>query len=317
MPRKVARGLGLPALAVVLLGGCSVERLARGGLADAMSASREVFASDDDPDLVRDAMPFTLKTLETLLARAPRDPGLLLDACSGFTQYAYAFLDVEADRIEQRDYAEASELRDRARRMYERARDYCVRHLALDEPRIGEALRADPQGAVQRLGARQVPAMYWSGASWGSAIALGSDEPELAADLPAVRALLLRALALDEDWADGAIHEALIGLEGAPPLMGGSPRRAREHFRRAVELSRGRAAGPYVSLARAVAVPAQDRAEFERLLAQALAVDPDAAPARRVENLIAQRRARALLASADELFYTPAVAGEPDEEEDR
>jgi predicted anti-sigma-YlaC factor YlaD len=152
--------------------------------------------------------------------------------------------------------------------------------------------------------------MYWTAASWGSAISLGADQPELVADLPAVRALLLRALALDEDYDDGAIHAALIAVEGAPPMMGGSPRRAREHFRRAVELSRGELAGPYVTLAVSVAVPTQDRAELERLLRQALAIDPDAVPARRVQNLVAQRHARALLDRADELFGDSSGAEE-------
>ena len=42
------------------------------------------------------ALPFALKTIEALLAEAPEDRNLLLAACSGFTQYAYAFVEVEA-----------------------------------------------------------------------------------------------------------------------------------------------------------------------------------------------------------------------------
>jgi predicted anti-sigma-YlaC factor YlaD len=78
--------------------------------------------------------------------------------------------------------------------------------------------------------------------------------------------------------------------------------RARGHFARAVELSAGADAAPYVTLAEAVCVPQQRRAEFERLLAQALAVDPARRPEGRLANLVAQRRARWLLARAERLF---------------
>jgi predicted anti-sigma-YlaC factor YlaD len=61
-----------------------------------------------------------------------------------------------------------------------------------------------------------------------------------------------------------------------------------------------------VALAEAVAVPRQDRAEFESLLKQAIALDPDAQPESRLVNLILQRRARWLLSRIDELFL-PAL----------
>jgi predicted anti-sigma-YlaC factor YlaD len=50
-------------------------------------------------------------------------------------------------------------------------------------------------------------------------------------------------------------------------------------------------------------VRSQNRAEFESLLKAALAVDPDAEPRYRLANLIAQERARHLLARVDELFF--------------
>lgn len=282
--------------------GCSVKRIAINSLADTLAASGDVFASDDDPDLVRDAVPFSLKTMESLLVEVPTHAGLLLSACSGFTQYAYAFVQTDADIVEAKDYQEAMRLRDRALKMYLRARGYCLRHLELAHPGIERSLQKDAKAALAPMKADEVPALYWTGASWGAAITLGLDRPEFVADLPVVRALMDRALALDEDYSRGAIHEVFISLEGVPPAMGGSPERARKHFDRAVELSRGLSAGPYVSLATSVSVPAQNRAEFEQLLKQALAVDPDKDKSLRLANLITQRRARHLLARIDELF---------------
>jgi predicted anti-sigma-YlaC factor YlaD len=93
-----------------------------------------------------------------------------------------------------------------------------------------------------------------------------------------------------------------IALDSQPEALGGSSERARKHFTRAVELQKGLSPGPYVSLATGVAVPAQDRAEFESLLKQALAIDPEREPSSRLVTLVQQRRARALLDHIDTLF---------------
>jgi predicted anti-sigma-YlaC factor YlaD len=296
----VRRPLAL-ALVAVLASGCSVKRLALKGVANTLSDSGSTFASDDDPELIRAAVPFSLKLMESVLEELPTHRGLLLATCSGFTQYAYAFVQTDADLVESADFDRAEALRTRALALYLRARDYCVRHLEVRHRGIRSRLVADPKGAVAAATRDDVPGLYWTGAAWGSAIALGVDRPDLLADLPAVRALFDRALALDEAWNDGAIHTALISLD-ANPMMGGSAARAREHFARAVELSQGLAASPYVTLAATVSVAEQNRAEFEALLKQALAIDPDRARALRLANILAQRRARHLLSRIDELF---------------
>ena len=85
---------------VVLSGpGCSIRRYALHKLGDALSQSGTSFARDDDPDLIKDAAPFSLKLMESLLAETPQHTGLLLSAASGFTQYAYAFVQQDADEM--------------------------------------------------------------------------------------------------------------------------------------------------------------------------------------------------------------------------
>ena len=271
-------------------------------VADTLAAGGDTFTRDDDPELVRNAVPFALKTYESLLETVPTHAGLLLATCSGFTQYAYAFVQTDAERLEATDYPQALELRDRALRLYLRGRRYCLRALELRHPGIEQRLMTAPERALQRATADDVPLLYWTGASWGAAIALGLDQPALIADLPAVRALMSRALALHQDFRQGAIHEALITLEGVPATMGGSPDRARWHFSKALELSKGQRPSVFVTLATSVALPAQDRLEFQSLLSRALAVNPDADPSNTLVTLITQRRARALQGRLDTLF---------------
>ena len=224
-------------------------------------ANPTVYLSQEDPELVREALPFLLLTIESLLASSPSHPDALLFGCMGFTLYANAFIETDASEAEWEDYEIAAELESRAVWMYVRARDLCLRRVELDHPGITQELRIEPEAAVMVFGDDDVEVMYYLGASWGLAISIGLDQPALAADLPAVRALMARALTLDEDYERGTLHGALITLESLPVVMGGSPERARQHFARAVELSEAMDASPYVALARSVSVEAQDRAE--------------------------------------------------------
>lgn len=311
---SVFRGLVLGLLAAALLGGagCSVRRLAVGKVADALTGAGTTFTADDDPEMVRDALPFSLKLMESLLAETPEHRGLLTTLGSGFTQYGYAFVQQEADEVEARDFAAAEALRARARRLYLRARGYGLRGLEAAHPGLTNTLARNPVGAVAGLKRNDVPLVYWTAASWASVISLSKDDPARVAEIPQMEALIDRAFALDPDWGAGSIHTFLVTYEMSRSGTPGDPaERSRRHFERAVELSGGRAAGPYVSYAEAVCVEKQDAKEFDRLLRLALAINPDAQLESRLENLIMQRRARWLLSRADDLFLAPAPAPAP------
>ncbi len=284
--------------------GCTtLKRTAVNSLGDALAGGGTAYASDDDPELIRAAAPFSLKLMESLIAETPRHRGLLLAAASGFTQYGYAFVQQDADEREATDLAAASALRDRARRLYLRARDYGLRGLAVTYPNFPAALRADPRAAVRACTVADVPLLYWTAASWAAAISIKKDRPDLIAELPQFEALLDRALALDETFDHGAIHTLLITYELARQGATGDPlARSRAHFDRALALGGGHEASPLLAFAEAVCVQQQDRAQFESLLRQALALDADARPASRLVNLVMQRRARWLLAHIDDLF---------------
>ncbi len=298
------RALATAVVAALLLGtGCSVRKFAIRKLGDALSEAGTTYASDDDPELIRGALPFSLKLIESLLAESPDHRGLLLSAASGFTQFSYAFVQQDADEAEDRDLAASEALRQRARRLYLRARDYGLRGLELDHPGFEKALRENAASAVLAAGTGDVPFLYWTAASWGAVISLSKDDPDLLADLPLVEALLRRGLELEEGYDSGALHEFLITFEGSrSDTMGGSAGKARQHFDRAMELSGGDRAAPLVALAESVSVRNQDRAEFESLLKRALGVDPGAKVEWRLANLVMQRRAKWLLERADLLF---------------
>jgi predicted anti-sigma-YlaC factor YlaD len=131
----------------------------------------------------------------------------------------------------------------------------------------------------------------------------GKSDMGLVAQLPAAVAMMERALALDETYGDGAIHEFFVSYDASRSEdQGGGPKRARVHLERALSLSRGEKLGPKVAFAEGVLVQGQDRAAFTAMLEEVLRADAEAVPRYRLANILAQRRARALLAHVEDLF---------------
>jgi len=155
--------------------------MAINSLGDALaSGSSSTFARDDDPELVRDATPFALKTIEGLIDASPRHVGLLTAAASGFTQYGFAFIQQDADFTEAQDLSRATEMRLRAKRLYLRAAEYGLRGLEVDMPGFRDRLAGDADAALAKVGKKHVPLLYWTGAAWAAALAIDVNDADLA-----------------------------------------------------------------------------------------------------------------------------------------
>lgn len=318
VPRLVAESRRYEISSVILLlatmmsiTGCSVRKFAINKLGDSLANSGTTFASDNDPEFVGQAIPFSLKLIEGLLAESPTHRGLLFAAASGFTQYSYAYVQQSAEQVETEDVTKSRVLAERARNLYLRARDYGLRGLETKHRGFSVSLHESPRAAARTAKAGDVPLLYWTAVAWGAAIALAKDRPDLVAQQPQVEALIDRAYELNPDYEHGVIDQFLISYESARQgAKGHFAARCREHFDRAVALSNGQLASPYVAYAETVSVQMQNRAEFEMLLKQALAVDPDSRAEWRLSNLVMQRRARWLLSREGELFLDAVTAGE-------
>ena len=302
------RAKKLAILVLASAAACSPSKYALRRAAEALTSTGEggSFGRDDDPELIGAAVPFALKTMESLADRLNDDAPLRLGMARGFTQYAYGWVQMPADEIADRNLSRARFERERAARLYLRARRYGLdgikiqRGVTEDELRGVEAQRAL---ALQKMVKDDVPLLYWTMAAWGGAISLRKTDLELVGDVPAVGAMLDRALALDEVFEDGALHEFAIQLDPARP-EGTTPQKQRAHFERARELQKGKKISALVTYAEAVAGPAQDKKTFEALLDEALAFDVDAPAARddRLANILSQRRARWLRAHESDIL---------------
>lgn len=308
--RRIFRIASTTLLAAILGGpSCSVRRYAINQVGNALAEGPSVYETDEDVELVGEALPFGLKLVESLLVQSPNHRGLLLTGCSGFVLYSYAYVDYRAEITEGEDLQRASRLRERARKLYLRAGDYGFRGLELSYPGFRQQLFTQPRSAVQlvtnkRKKQKDVELLYWTAASLGLAISISRNDAAMLARLPEVEAMLDRALELDETWREGALHAFKVQLAAAQP---GEPdyEAISRHYQRALELSRGKDASLYLAYAETVAVPKQNRAEFDALVEKALAVDVDADPNRRLLNSLAQRRAQWLRERAEDLILTP------------
>ncbi len=290
-------------LACTLLGtACSVRKFAVRQVGSALSSGTSTFETDPDPDLVGEALPFSLKMVESLLAITPNHRGLLLTAAKGFSLYALAYVDTPGEMIADEDFRQGKALRERAARLYMRGLAFATRALERAYPGIGDQFRSDPVRAASRVRKRHVDILYWSAAALGLAISTAPTDAALVVRLSEVEAMLDRAMRLDEGWDLGSLHEFRLRLEGAKP-GGGDAEVMQGSFERALALSAGERAGLFVAYAEVRAIPAQDRELFEDLLERALAVDVDARAEYRLLNALAHRRAEWLLAKVDDLFF--------------
>jgi len=295
--------LWLPVVASLLLSsGCSIKKFAIRQVGNSLSSGPSVYETDSDVELVGGALPFSLKFVESLLAETPNHRGLLLTASRGFLLYSLAYVDFPAEMALDEDFDRGKAGRNRAGRLYQRALAYSLRALERRYPGFSEQLAAEPTAAAARVEAKDIDLLYWASAALGLAISIDPTEPTMLVRLTQVEAMIDRALTLDEDWDEGALHEFQLQLATAKP-GGGDPASMKQSFERALALSGGKRAGLYLIYAEVVAVPAQDRQLFEDMWEKALAVDAEQYENYRLVNSLAHRRAQWLNTRIDDLFF--------------
>jgi hypothetical protein len=176
-----------------------------------------------------------------------------------------------------------------------------------------ELLPGDPQKFIERVGKtgkEHRTAMLWVGIGLAGTINYNKDDIALVTHLPKALAILERVIELDDaneglaDPAMRALPHMALGLAHTSrgTAMGGDPKRGRAHFKRAIEITKGRFLLAKVYMARGYARIAGDKALFRKLLVESLQTDPAIWPEQRLANEIAHRRARRYLKLEKEWF---------------
>ena len=289
---RIARALRTGALlcAALLSAGCaSLVSSAASGFADNLSTA---VVNQTDPETVRDGAPAYMLLLDSLLEGNPDDPALLSAAANLYASYGAVFADDP----------------ERAARLTDRARDYAEKALCLSfQPACGwDGETYDVYvDLLDRLDSKHADVVYAYGVASLSYIRAHSDDWAALARLPHMEALLNRYLEIDGDASEstaGTIYTYLgVLVTLRPPALGGEPEKGRAYFERAIELSDGSDLSAKVEYARGYARPLYERELHDRLLNEVITADPEM-PGYTLTNVLAQRDAQELLATADDYF---------------
>ena len=272
---------------VLLLSGCSYfVSSATEGLARNISTA---ILNQDDPKTVKEGAPAYLLMIDGLIEGDPNNQKLLLAGARLYGSYASVFVDDPK----------------RAQRLSDKARKFGIRALCRARP-IGCGMHERPYdeyvALLPSMTLSDVSALYTYAVTWAGWIQTHQDDFNAMADIPKVKAAMQRVLELEETHDRGGAHLYLGVLSILlPPTLGGKPDEARAHFERAIELSGGRNLMAKVVYAERYARMVFDRALHDELLRGVLAEEPRE-PGFTLMNILAQEKARKLLASGDQYF---------------
>ncbi len=270
--------------------GCTIQSLALRSVDSLFDNTVAALMGEGDLQFAESAIAGDMKLLEGVVESDPTNVKYLQLACMGYASYALAF---------------AEDTPGRALLFYSRALAYGQRGLiARGIPK--NAFTADAaamRSALGKLGKSDVPLAFWTANAWGSAINLQQDEPDAIAGIPTANALMQWVLDREPDFFYGGASLYFGVYYGSyPPALGGRPDIAKENFDRAIASGKGRFLMTDVLYARTYAVETQNEVLFKELLTRVVDAPPDVLPEQRLANAVAQKRARQLLARAEELF---------------
>lgn len=245
--------------------------------------------SHDDPETVRSGMPAFLLVMDGLIEAAPDDASRLAGGATLYTAYAATFVD---DAPRRKRLA--------ARALAYAERSACAEAKALCGLRVAPFDQAAATVAAFGSDAKDATPLFTLAQSWLGWIKANSDDFVAVAELPRAQMLLERVLVLAPDDADAHLYMGILETV-RPPALGGRPEEGRKHFERAIDLGQGRDLAAKVAFAESYARLMFDRELHDRLLNEVIAA-PAEAPGRTLQNVMAQDRARVLLAGADDYF---------------
>jgi predicted anti-sigma-YlaC factor YlaD len=286
---KIKKNLILILTSILLTSFCSIKKIALNQVANALTSSgnSSVFSGDNDPEFVGDALPFAIKMYESL-----------------YIMYANAFLQTPANMMSEEEYTKQEHLLQRAKNLYLRGRDIILNSINSKYTGFSKLLYdKNYKEALAPIKKKDAELLYWGAVGWLGAFAIDPLDMKLGLTVPCAKEMIKKVLELDENYDNGAIHDFYILYYGSmPDYMEGDFKKARYHFKKAIEASKGRKTSPYLSLATTVCVQEQNRKEFRRLLNKAIKIDPNIDKNNRLINILNQRKARWLIEHEDDFF---------------
>ena len=274
-------------LCVLLLSGCSY--FISSATVDMTENLSQAILNNNDLATVEAGGPAYLLMVDSLLYRDPDNESLLRSAADVYTAYNDVFV---------KD-------KDRAKKLTDKALDYALRAMCIRRPDTCSFRQSSFQefkNTLSTLSVKDVPDLFTLGSAWSAWIQTHREDWDAVAEIPRVEAIMERVVELDDAYQDGAAHLYLGVLATLlPPALGGKPDVGKQHFERALEISKNKNLMVKVLYARHYARLVFDRELHDRLLNAVLKANPDV-PGYTLGNTLAQQQARELLKSGEDYF---------------
>lgn len=242
-----------------------------------------------DINLVCEGSPAYLLMLDSLLTSNPGDRGLLLSAAKAFSGFGTALGEcgVDVKRIEA---------------VAEKAHLYGIRLLQQYLPLHDSGNFSSATGEegfnrqLNQLDRDDVEDVFWGTFGWLTWVQSQKGSPTSIADMAVIELIMARLLELDETYQGGSIHLFFATYYALKPAMlGGRPELSKEHFEKALSLSKRQFLMTQTAYAQTYARNTFDQELHDKLLAEVLSFELSDAPEFALSNQIAKKRANKLL----------------------
>jgi len=277
--------------ALIFFSACSMDKFVIRQTGALLDYGVLALYEETDLKLAEQAMASDIKLLEGMIKGDPENEHLLLLTTQALNGYALGFVEDEEP--------------ERAKVFYLRAKEYGLRVLRQDD----EFAEADTgsfeayTAAVKNMDEEYLDALFWTGFAWAGWINLSIDDPRAMIDLTKVQILMERVLEIDETYFHGATHLFFGSIWGVKPkMLGGDPEKAKEHFERNLEITKGKFLLTYVYYAMFYAAKVLDEDLFYSFVVKIEETPADVLPGFQLLNMIAKKKVKYLKEFGAEWF---------------
>lgn len=242
-----------------------------------------------DINLVCEGAPSYLLMLDSLLVSSPQSKTLLLSTTKAYSGFSTALSECGAGD-------------DRIAAVTDKAHLYGIRLLQHYLPLQNSGNYAPPateddfNSQLYRLNKDDVEDVFWGTFGWLSWVQSQKGSPASIADMAIIENIMERLLEIDETYEGGSIH-LFFGAYNAlkPAMFGGRPDLSKEHFEKALVLSKRQFLITQTTYAQTYARGVFDQELHDTLLNEVLSFSLSDAPEFALSNQIAKKRAQKLL----------------------
>ena len=281
-------------LVAVLSAGC-IDRMILDGTLKSTREASPAFDTLSDLEVAKIAAGSSLVQVEGMQKLAPDNEDAMFLLLQAWAGYGGAFIEDEWEQAYDRgdEDAEAAHA-GRAKDAYDRAIRFGTMLFEQRHPGFVAAEKNTDtvKAYLGQFDKSEAESLLWMGAAWLSRGSVAAERPEIVAELFVGVAILERSVELDPALAYGLGYSILGAYHARSPDA--ELAQAKDLFEKALALSQRKALTTQLLYAQNWACQAHDETAYRALLNEVVAA-ADVLPAQRLENTIAQRKAKRYL----------------------